>query len=309
MTSHARAIVGAFLMFTSGCVLCTSGSALAASAARCSDTPPRKTVAYERIRGVARDLTSLDVYAPPRRCVAGGGRAPVVMWVHGGGYAIGDKRNKVRDKVALFARRGYIFIGVNYRLSRAGNPASAKYPDHFRDVAAAVAWTRSHIFRWGGDRTRVALLGHSAGADIVANVTANPRWLGEHNLKLGAVRCAGPLDTAGFDKLSPGGSAAEKAQWQNALGNDPNYQRDTSATYLVKRGIGIPPTITVVRGTARRQAIEQHFADTLRAAGVATTIIDARVLTHEQVSERIGAPGDTVMTPPLTRFLNGCFRR
>lgn len=200
-----------------------------------------------------------------------------------------------RDKVALFAARGWIFVSVNYRLSRAGDPSLARYPDHYRDVAAAVRWTRSTIKRYGGDRKRIALLGHSAGADIVANVTTNPRWLVECGLSLRAVRCAGPLDTEGFDK--PMASDREQVQWRIALGNDPPYARDTSAVYL----------ITVVRGTSRRQAIEQRFAATLGAAGVPATVIDARSLTHEQVNRRIGAPGDTVMTPALVRFLKGCF--
>ena len=61
-------------------------------------------------------------------------------------------------------------MSVNYRLTSTGDLASAHYPDHYRDVTAAVAWTRAHIWSWGGDPDRIALLGHSAGADIVANV-------------------------------------------------------------------------------------------------------------------------------------------
>ena len=78
---------------------------------------------------------------------------------------------------------------------------------------------------------------------------------------------------------------------------------------LIRRGTGIPRTITVVRGTPRRQAIEQRFASTLRTAGVSATVIGARELNHGQVSSRIGAPGDEVMTPPLLGFLKRCFVR
>lgn len=74
-----------------------------------------------------------------------------------------------------------------------------------------------------------------------------------------------------------------------------------------KSNIGIPRTITVVRGTARRQAIEQHFVTALRGAGIRATVIDARELSHAEVSARIGAPGDTTMTPPIVGFLKGCF--
>ncbi|HYI37313.1 MAG TPA: alpha/beta hydrolase [Thermoleophilaceae bacterium] len=280
--------------------------AAAATPKACAKAPAAKTVPYERVAGVPANLTSLDVYAPSRACRKGR-RTPVVMWVHGGAYAVGDKRNQIRDKVRLFSRRGWVFVSVNYRLTRPGTPRSAKYPDHFRDVAAAVSWVRRGIGRRGGDRGRIALLGHSAGADIVANVTTNPRWLRERKLGLSAVRCAGPLDTEGFDKAAAG--PGEQGQWQRALGNLPTYVRDTSAVNLLRRGAGIPRTITVFRGTPRRQRIERRFVTTLRAAGVPATLVDARSLSHAEVSRRIGAAGDRVMTPPLLRFLGGCFNR
>ena len=278
--------------------------AVAATPSACAKVPAAKTVAYERVSGVPANLTSLDVYAPSRACRRGRS-APVVMWVHGGAYSVGDKANQIRDKVKLFTGRGYVFVSVNYRLSVPGRAKSAKYPDHFRDVAAAVSWVNRNIGRRGGDRRRVALLGHSAGADIVSNVTADRRWLRERKLSLKAVRCAGALDTEGFDKQAA--SPREQVQWQRAFPNLPTYARDTSAVNLIRRGVGIPPTITVVRGTPRRQAIEQRYADTLRRAGVSATVVNARGLSHAQVSNRIGAPGDKVMTPPLTRFLGRCF--
>ena len=94
-----------------------------------------------------------------------------------------------------------------------------------------------------------------------------------------------------------------------ALGNDPSYAVDTSATLLARAGRGIPPTITVVRGNGLRRSIEADYAARLRSLGVPAATIDAsRRLTHAQVSRRIGAPGDQVMTPPLMAFLRGCLR-
>ena len=263
------------------------------------------TVAYRTVPRVAADLTSLDLYVPARRCRAAGG-APVVAWIHGGGYARGDKANQIRRKVALFAARGWIAASVNYRLTRPGDPASARYPDHFDDVAAAVAWLRTNIGRRGGNPRRIALVGHSAGADIVSNVAVAPRYLAAHRQSLRALRCAAPLDTAGFDK--PRAGPVEQGQWRLALGNLPDYLTSTSATLHVMPRIGIAPMLTVFRGTPARQRIEQRFAQALRAASVAATLVDARSLSHEEVNTRIGAPGDTVMTAPLLRFLGRCLR-
>jgi acetyl esterase/lipase len=290
---------------TACAILATSAGP--AAARTCTPASAPQTSAYARIAGVPLKLTSLDVWAPT--CRGADRRAPVVVWVHGGGYQVGDKRNGVPNKVRLFNERGWIFVSVNYRLTRPADPASARYPDHFRDVAAAVAWVRSRIARWSGNPRQIALLGHSAGADIVSNVTVNPAWLGERGLSLRAVRCAAPLDTEGFDKTRVRDDDKTSIQWRLAFGNNPSYKLDTSATLLARRGRHIPSTFTVFRGLPLRRSIETAFRDALVRVGVRTRLVDASSLTHGQVNSRIGAPGDTVMTRPLMSFLRSCLRR
>ena len=271
----------------------------------CSPAGLPTTVAYRTIPGVDTNLTSVDIYPP----ATPGCNAPIVMWVHGGGYQIGDKGNQIRDKVKLFNSAGWILVSVNYRLTVPGQVTSAEYPDHYNDVASAVAWVHHNIASYGGDANRIALLGHSAGADIVANVVTNPAYLQTVGLGLSAVRCAGPLDTEGFDKTAANATDpdGERKQWKSALGNNPDYTMATSATTLVKPGIGIPPMIGVVRGTPQRQQIEGAFLTTLATNGIEATTIDARAFTHGEVNANIGAPGDTVMTTPLMKFLTICF--
>ena len=263
------------------------------------------TVAYDTIAGVDPNLLSLDVYPPSTAACD----APIVMWVHGGGYQIGDKRNQMLDKVALFNDAGWILVSVNYRLTAPGAASSAQYPDHFHDVASAVAWVHVNIASYGGDPERIALLGHSAGADIVSNVATNPSYLQAVGLDLGSLRCAGPLDTEGFDKVAAGANDpdVERDQWQLALGNNLDYLTATSATMLVAADIGIPPMIGVVRGGPLRQRIETAFLGALADAGINSVTIDATSLTHNEVNSRIGAAGDDVMTAPLMQFLHGCF--
>lgn len=260
---------------------------------------PPITIAYKSVEGIDPDLLSLDIYLP-----ANPQNAPVVMWVHGGGYAIGDKAYQMADKVALFNEQGWVLVSVNYRLSMPEKGA-AQFPDHFLDVASAVAWVREHISSYGGDPNRVALLGHSAGADIVSNVAVNPSYLQAYGLELSALTCAAPLDTAGFDKAKAGDT--EQEQWQNALGNNLNYINETSATLLIQPNLGIPPMLAVTRGNESRQQIQIEFIAALQTAGIKATLVDATSLTHEEVNNQIGAAGDTVMTEPLIHFLKGCF--
>ncbi len=264
------------------------------------------TVAYRAVPGVDPNLLSLDVHAPNGAC-----HAPVVMWVHGGGYQIGDKKNQMDDKVRLFNDAGWILVSVNYRLTIPGDPASAQFPDHFEDVAAAVGWVHDNIANYGGDASRIALLGHSAGADIVSNVVTNPTYLRGVGLDLPSIVCAGPLDTMGFDKVAAGANDpdGEKEQWRLALGNAPDYLTSTSATHLAAAGIGIPSMIVVVRGTPQRRQIQSGFVAQLTSLNIPATSIDASSLTHNEVNSRIGARGDTVMTPPLMAFLTECFSK
>lgn len=99
--------------------------------------------------------------------------APVVVFVHGGGYVMGDKRLPglpFYDNVGNWAAdAGFVGVTINYRLA----------PDHMwpcgaEDVAQAVAWVRANIALHGGDPRRIFLMGQSAGAVHVAGYLSRP---------------------------------------------------------------------------------------------------------------------------------------
>ncbi len=143
---------------------------------------------YRSVAGVAPHLLSLDVYTP-----AGVSGAPVLVYVHGGGWAIGDKA-RIGHKAAWCKRLGAVLVSVNYRLAPA-----ARHPQWNEDVAAAVAWVRDHIATHGGDPQRIALVGHSAGAHLAASVGADPRWLAQQGMKPSDLVGVLLLDGAGYD--------------------------------------------------------------------------------------------------------------
>ena len=82
----------------------------------------------------------LDFYLP-----RGVKNAPVLIFIHGGEWTRHDKA-EVSYKPKFLNEHGIIFASINYRLSPA-----AKHPDHADDVAAAIAWVRSHAEDFGGD--------------------------------------------------------------------------------------------------------------------------------------------------------------
>lgn len=282
------------------------------AAQECAPAPARNLldVPYVLRPGTAVRLTSLDAYVPARAdgCVP----APAIVWVHGGGWRAGDKSNGVRDKIAFAHALGAAFVSVNYRLSpdppRLDAPARVKWPDHPRDVAAALAFVRARGGEVGIDPERLALLGHSAGAHLVADVATDPAFFAEHGFGLDAVRCTASLDTQAYDLLAAQAAWEEEGAvlYENAFGSDPELLRRASPQTHVAPGQGIAPMLVVFRGAAERQALQLGFAGALSAAGVPTTLLDATSLTHGEVSERIGQPGDTIMTPALARFFQSC---
>lgn len=262
-------------------------------------------IPYLTADGVAPDLLSFDLYEPLRSdgCPA----APLVVWVHGGGWSIGDKRNQIADKVELFMAEGWVFASVNYRLSPAvatDDPDAVRYPIHNEDVTAAIAWLRDHAADWRADPERVFVFGHSAGAGIVSQIVTNERFLAAHALGLDAIRCAAMLDTEAYDVRAQ--CEEGSAIYLNAFGTDPAVWDEASAMSHVEAGKGIPASLVVTRGMAARRALSAQFVDMLAAVGVSAALVDANPLSHAEVNDAVGAPGDTIVTPPLMDFLRGC---
>lgn len=134
---------------------------------------PRRGVKVERdvdfFRAAGRTL-KLDVFEP---ATPGQGR-PALIYVHGGGWLFGDKRDQGLPLCNHLATLGWTCFNINYRLS-----PGATWPDHLIDAKAAVAWVREHADDYGVDASFIAMSGGSAGAQIsaMAALTQNDRNL------------------------------------------------------------------------------------------------------------------------------------
>lgn len=266
--------------------------------------------AYRSLDGVDPELLSLDIYSPARESCE---PIPIVVWVHGGAWAIGDKGNGMANKVSLVNGLGMLLVSVNYRLSPSTpstDPDRVMYPDHPTDVGIALAWIRNHGDEHGGDVNKLAILGHSAGAHLVALVATDQSFLENQGEDLASVRCVGSFDTEGYDvpEALSTASAQQTAILENAFGTDPGVQANASPIHHVTAGKGIPPFLIATRGDVTRKALQESFRQALSDAGVSATMIDATGLSHEEVQDHIGAPGDTLMTPPIVDFLDECLQ-
>jgi len=110
----------------------------------------------------------LDVYAPKDKK-----DLPVIVWFHGGGITSGDKSGFPKE----ILKSDILFVSVNYRLSPKIN---AKFA--IEDAADAIAWTFKNIEKYGGNKTRIYVGGHSAGAYLSGMVGANPNLLKSRGL-------------------------------------------------------------------------------------------------------------------------------
>lgn len=169
----------------------------------------------------------LDIYAP-----ATAADAPVVVYVPGGGFTGGDKR---QDEVffgnvgRFFAKRGVVAILANYRLA-----PEFTWPSAAVDIESVVAWAKTHAARFGGDPVRLALFGHSAGAAHVASYLFDPELSG-HSAVTAAVL------SSGLYVLRQAEMRAKVAQY---FGEDVSTFERRSAVSHVK-GTKVPILLTV----------------------------------------------------------------
>ncbi|WP_019810827.1 carboxylesterase/lipase family protein [Saccharomonospora halophila] len=125
------------------------------------------------VRGA--EYLTVDVRTP----AGDGGKRPVLVFVHGGGFVTGSTRAALYDGSA-FARDGVVLVTVNYRLGIPGFLDLAGAPPNrgLLDVLAALGWVRTTIAAFGGDPDNVTIVGQSAGATLVAALLATPEAKG-----------------------------------------------------------------------------------------------------------------------------------
>jgi arylformamidase len=241
---------------------------------------------------VEPSLLSLDIYAPTN---ADG--LPVMVCVHGGGWQRGDKAN-VEPLVAALNREGYVFVSANYRLA-----PDAPFPAWPDDVAAAIAWAHEHIAKYGGNPDQVCLMGHSAGAHLVALVGTDETYLAKRGLTLADISAVLPLDTQAYDIPALAERLGETlpAAYRVPFTDDRQLWAAASPIAHVEPGKQIPPMIIPYSGglnprraNAGRAEAARQFAEALRQAGTTAEVVPAPEKTHAQIARQFGADGDHV---------------
>ena len=243
-----------------------------------------------------------DVYLP----AGGTARAPVIFMVHGGGWRRGDKAmaSVVQNKVARWVPRGFVLISTNYRMLPGTQPI-----EQARDVARALAFAQGRAAGWGADRDCFILMGHSAGAHLVALISAEPSlafdqgalpWLGTVSLDSAALNVVAIMQ------------GPHLPLYDAAFGSDPAYWRAASPLQQLKTR-GAP--FLAVCSTQRRESCPQsrNFADKANGLHMRAQVL-GEDLTHRHINEDLGLPGAytrqvedfmATLDPVVARRLNG----
>ena len=211
---------------------------------------------------VSKQELQLDVFKPEVTT----GTCPVVLMLHPGGWIHGDKTSQDHFGVDL-ANAGIIAVGVNYRLAPA-----FMYPKQLNDAQGALKWVRRNIGQYGGDPSRIGILGESAGAQLGALTGLLDNRGKKKSGRLPPVRAVvnmlGPTDLVAWWNFEP-----SRSYLQTYLGGDPvgrakQYRQaspinlvDANAPSFLNVYATADTLVPLSQGTAFHQALVQAGVD------------------------------------------------
>lgn len=252
------------------------GGAIAALAAGCSPVAFLNSLAptdtYRRERDLAygqHPRQRLDAYVPAAVATP----APIVVFFYGGAWRSGNRADYLFVGEAL-ASRGMLALVADYRLY-----PEVRFPAFVADAAAAVRWASDHGAELGGDRSRIVVMGHSAGAYNAAMVVLDRSYLATAGADPSSVRgligLAGPYD---FLPLS--------GRLLRSIFGYPDTSPATQPINFVRPDA--PPALLL---TARRDSVVDPGNSARLAARLRGVGARAREITYDHVDHRtlIGA--------------------
>jgi len=223
--------------------------------------------------------------------------APLVVFVHGGGWSQGDKRMMQNsDKLSHWRKLGYAVASLNYRLVPA-----ATVEQQAADIAAAVALLKTRTAP-----RKIAIIGHSAGAHLVALVGTDPAYLRGAGLAFADIAGVVPLDGAAYHVPSQfaDGPRIMIGRYRRAFGTDPARQAQLSPTvHAAAPNAGQFLILHVQRPDGIAQS--ERLGAELRRAGTAAEVhgfAGTGLRGHAEINRRMGDE-DYPATAVLDRFL------
>jgi len=212
---------------------------------------------------VAGEKLLLDAHVPQ-----GSGKFPVVLIVHGGGWMTGDRE---KDIVPVFApvATNFTWFTISYRLA-----PTNRWPACFDDVQTAIRWVKNHATEFKGDTNRIALLGYSAGGQLVTLAGTHAT----ENTHVQAIAAFAPPTDLVADNERRGGLSISM---RNLFNCDSTNLTDSVRAVLKENSPltyvkpGLPPFL-IIQGSADKTVPAGQslaFHEKLKAAGVDSELI------------------------------------
>jgi arylformamidase len=251
------------------------------------ELPAGSRILHDQTYGV-HPRQVFDVYLPPNAHAA-----PILFMVHGGGWHTGDKAREevVENKARHWLGKGYILVSSNYRLLPDADPLNQA-----SDVAQAITAVQRQANGWGGDPARLVLMGHSAGAHLVALLSSDPQLApGVSPSWLGTVA----LDSAAFD-VPAVMQGRHLPLYDRAFGKDSSYWQKASPLHVLRSGAH---PLLAVCSTRRSDACPQAEAYATKARQLGVTVSVVREdRSHREINVDLGA--DPAYTARVDAFLH-----
>ena len=244
------------------------------------------------------DQQKLDIYA--KNTKAG---APVMINVHGGGWHIGSKDN-AQKKPAAFNDEGVVFVSVGY-------PLLPDYPveTQAQSVATAIVWVLKNIEDYNGDPANVHVMGHSAGAHLVALSVLDPKYLGKYGVSATSIRSVTSVDGATMNvpwrmrSLEEEGRLS-KRMFASAFGRDRAYWQSVSPSHYISVDRAIPPFLFLTAGARQVSNLAaERMVERITNAGGVAQIVPIEGRNHASINRRLGGRRDPAFLA-IMRFIH-----
>lgn len=227
-----------------------------------------RDIEYGRAAGVS---LKLDACTPP-----GNGPFPVAILVHGGGWTSGSKSGSdkpgsgsdITPWFSTFTDAGFVWFSIDYRML-----PDHRWPAQLEDTQTAIRWVKAHAADYGGDPSRIVIVGHSAGGHIALQAAV----LGEGDTAVQAAIGYAPVSDLEFDAQVRGGASTGLQQ----LFGVPRDLTPESRKILLAGSPGsyikpgLPPML-MLHGDADRTvaiAMTRRFEEKMLAAGNVCDVI------------------------------------
>ncbi len=234
----------------------------------------------------------VDLYVPDQAA----GDAPLIVYIHGGGWQIGNHK-LVQEKPGHFTAQGYVFASAGYRLL-----PDAPVEQQAADLGEALRALRAGAPDYGFDPGKIVLMGHSAGAHLAALLATDPKYAGD---AFGAIRGVVLLDGAGYDvPLAIATPTMEMPLlYRDVFGDDPARHKALSPITHAG-GKDAPDWLALyVADRANSRAQSERLVAALTKGGARAEAMAISGTDHGRMNREIGTAEGAAQTEAIDAFL------